>query len=322
MPGRRQAINAIRRIGDLDLAECNVELYLAATTADEPTPDYQYVQITADVANEFREVFRNVREHLESEIVLRAYDAGSKPDSHEVEYFVLEDFEVVNAQILPLVSIARPQVFSADEEFVGRLRFYVMVMRFSDGGGPVYAFRTYSKHKELQQSHMFGFVFARGQFNRVAEPVFLFDSLCDCIATDGVMLVLKQDSFQKVFRYFEMVRRAADATLARIRERIPISNFRAFEDSCRTHIQKLAKLKNIAQKPYLDRITMRDIKKAIRRYQLPVQVTRQDGTEMLVYNENDRWAILRLLDDDYLESIMTDEAYEVTGKRRHERAAE
>jgi hypothetical protein len=35
------------------------------------------------------------------------------------------------------------------------------------------------------------------------------------------------------------------------------------------------------------------------------------------YDPADKWALLRLLDDDYLKSLMTDQNYEVTGKRPH-----
>lgn len=65
----------------------------------------------------------------------------------------------------------------------------------------------------------------------------------------------------------------------------------------------MAKLRNIARKPYLDRITMADIKRVIKHFDLPVKVKREHGKEYLVYDTADRWAILRLLDDDYLESV-------------------
>ena len=56
---------------------------------------------------------------------------------------------------------------------------------------------------------------------------------------------------------------------------------------------------------------------------IPSQQTVQelDGQESLVFDPSDRWAILRLLDDDYLESMMTEQLYEVTGKRLHEGTA-
>lgn len=102
-----------------------------------------------------------------------------------------------------------------------------------------------------------------------------------------------------------------------IKTRIPIANFDDFEVACKGHLQKLAKLKNIAQKPYLQNITMNDIKKVIKTVNLNIQIKKTRGKEMLLFDPADKWALLRLMDDDYLSSVMTNQNYEVTGKRPH-----
>ena len=112
-----------------------------------------------------------------------------------------------------------------------------------------------------------------------------------------------------------MVRKAAKETLAVIRKAIPIENFDEFEEACEGHLQKLAKLNNIASKPYLKAVTMADIKKVIKKFSLPVTTVKKNGKEMLRFDPKDRWSLLRLLDDDYLGSVMTGQNYEVTGKR-------
>lgn len=182
----------------------------------------------------------------------------------------------------------------------------------------MYWCRGYSQQKELAHSRLFGILMSQGQFDQVRAPMFLFDQYLDCVASGEWMFVLRQDGFQKIFRYYEMVKQAAAESLARIEATIPILNFAGFRQDCAGHLQKLAKLRNIARKPYLERITMSDIKRAIKHFNLPVAVKREHGKEYLVYDPADKWAILRLLDDDYLESIMTEQMYEVTGKRVHE----
>jgi len=78
----------------------------------------------------------------------------------------------------------------------------------------------------------------------------------------------------------------------------------------------LSKLKNIAGKTYLAQITIADIKKVMKQFpNLQVRVTKKDGKELLVFDPSDKWALLRLLDDDYLNSVMTGVKYEVSGKR-------
>lgn len=130
------------------------------------------------------------------------------------------------------------------------------------------------------------------------------------------MFVFNKDAFQKIFRFFEMVLKSAKATLRTIKTRVPILNFDDFENACEGHLQMLAKLKNIAGKPYLSKITMADIKKVMKEFpKLTVATVQKNGKEMLVFDPSDKWALLRLLDDDYLKSVMTGENYEVSGKR-------
>jgi hypothetical protein len=59
-----------------------------------------------------------------------------------------------------------------------------------------------------------------------------------------------------------------------------------------------------------------DIKKLLKHFpNLGLKTVQKNGKEMLVFDPKDKWALLRLLDDDYLDSVLTGEKYEVTGKR-------
>jgi len=83
-------------------------------------------------------------------------------------------------------------------------------------------------------------------------------------------------------------------------------------------MQMMSKLAQIASKPYLSRVTMQDIRRTIDAFHLDVQIVNETGQEKLLFeaNPNKRWLILKLLDDDYLGSIMTNEKYEVNSKSR------
>jgi hypothetical protein len=79
-----------------------------------------------------------------------------------------------------------------------------------------------------------------------------------------------------------------------------------------------AKVASIAKKPYLPRVTMADIRRTITEFELAVQIDSTGGVDQLVFEptRENRWLILKLLDDDYLGSIMTREKYEVNSKSR------
>ena len=123
-------------------------------------------------------------------------------------------------------------------------------------------------------------------------------------------------SFQRIFKYFEELRAKADETVTTILQHIPISNADAFRAAGTGQMQMMAKLAQIAKKPYLNRVTMQDIRRTIDAFHLDVRIEREDGQDKLVFeaNPNRRWVILKMLDDDYLGSVMTDQKYEVNSK--------
>jgi len=133
------------------------------------------------------------------------------------------------------------------------------------------------------------------------------------------MYIFNQHIFQKIFRFFQLVAETAAETLKTIKAHVPIVNFHDLEAACAGHLQMQAKLKNIASKPYLKSVKMTDIKRVLKDFpDLGVEIVKEKGEEMLLFNPKDKWAVLRLLDDDYLGSVLTGTKYEVTGKRPYQ----
>jgi hypothetical protein len=246
------------------------------------------------------------------------YDPGSKTDSHEIEYLDLTKHDEIGEQFAPLSSLADVPLFEAQDDFVSGLRFYVIIVQ-PQQGPTLYCFRSYTPKKELRRSPLFAAIFEEGTFDRITEPTFLFDNRIHCMARGTLLFVFNKDSFHKIFRFFDMVLETAEKTLATIGTRVPIDNFEEFSEACKGHYQMQAKLKNIANKPYLKNLTMDAVKKVLAEFpDLGVQIIEKGGKEVLVFNPKDKWAFLRLLDDDYLKSLMTGENYEVSGKRPYE----
>ena len=64
---------------------------------------------------------------------------------------------------------------------------------------------------------------------------------------------------------------------------------------------------------------MADIKRVLKQFpELGIEIVKQKGKEMLLLNPKNKWAVLRLLDDDYLGSALTGQKCEVTGKRPYQ----
>jgi len=310
------------RLLELDLSECEVTVCLASSSKDEVLPGFERLLLSAKVTETFRSIAAYTIAHYKKEqsdgnLVLRSYAVESKPESQEVEYMDLSTYESIVDQISQLSALADVEVFQADEKFISGLRFYVIAVQ-PGSGDPVYFFRLYTPKKMLGRSPFFAVVFRQGIYDRVIDPAFLFDYHIDCVSFSDTMFIFKKENFQEMFRFFEMIRRIAEETLKTIRATVPIQNFDEFARDCEGHLAKLVKLRNIAAKPYWGKITIENIKKVIEKNNLPVQITRTNAGEMLVYDPSDKWVLLKLLDDDYLWSLMTDQGYEVTSKRELE----
>ena len=311
----------LESIFNLNLIRSDVDVQICLASCDKDMPDFQRLNVTDKVATHFRGVaakwIGGYKKNLDQDdLVLHPFEAQAKLDRHEMEFISLEEYEGVKEQIEALDNLSGLDLFSAEGSFVDGLRFYtVVVCSKQRGAQPIKLFRFYSPKKELSRSKTFGIALKGGQYDQFEESLFLFDDKFDCFAYGDVLYIKNKDYFQKIFRFYEMLKDAAHETLKTIEEHIPIDNFQAFNAACEGHLQKLAKLKNIASKPYIKTLTIADLKKVITTYNLPVKTVGKGDNEKLQFDTKDKWAILRLLDDDYLESVMTGNHYEVNSKR-------
>lgn len=286
-------------------------LLVAASTDDQPL--LQRLSLHENVALDFLGVARAAALEAGN---LRAYDPGYKPEPGEIVWVPLSDIEGASNLIADLGRIDQAELFAANDEVVRHLRYYAIVV--GTGDRQAVFLRHYSPKKELRRHAAFALILSKGAYSRVKEKVFLFDDEVDCFSWDGTLFIKNVTQFQRIFDYFEGLRKKARATLRAIHKRVPIANLEEFETAVTSNSLMLGKLAAIQRKPYLARITITDVERAIQTFKLPVQVVDNGGGKALVYepSREGRWLILKLLDDDYLDSTMTKEQYEVNSKVR------
>jgi hypothetical protein len=294
-----------------------VTLALATFDENDERPTYRSLSISDDVADAFRGFASNraaivVGLREEGDLDLKEYAATYKLSSHQIEY-VSSDDDVLGPIIRSIPSPAQIPLIGDLKDFVDRVRFYCLVI--SHGNMRAVLFRRYNRTKELLRSKNLVMRLMGDRYERISEPTFQFEPDFDAILFRDFLFVLNKSNFQHIFRYYDQLRSVAKRSLETIRKLVPVSNFDAFGKSCMSHLQKLEKLRNISQKPYLQRVTMKDLKRTIADFKLNIQIVQIDGKEKLLFDTKRRWAILNLLDDDYLGSSMTGIKYEANSKR-------
>jgi len=288
---------------------------VSVLVASEPAADLvlQRLNLRQDLSAEFLAAAQAA--NPDGNMVLRPYDPGYKPDQNELCYLDLAANEAMGELIQQISQVQQAEIFREEDEMVDHLRFYAIVVSPSARRHAVF-FRTYSPKKELTRRAGFAALFGHGHYNKVETKIFLFDRDVDCFSWGGYLFIYNIGAFQRIFRYFDELRARADETVTTILAQVPISNADAFRATGIGQMQMMAKLAQIARKPYLNRVTMQDIRRTIDAFHLDVQIVQEDGQEKLLFeaNPSKRWLILKMLDDDYLGSVMTDQKYEVNSK--------
>ena len=309
----------------LDLAQCDLALCMAAVIDDETVPLYTTVDLSSNLTAGFRQIVTNAlaeysKAWYKRDLELHEYGLESQPADYQFEYMDLSQQEEIQRQIEPLKGFQDLGTFQEGDSTTSSLHFYVIIARPLHGDRtPIYFYRSYTPKNMLSQSRFLAAIWrGENEYDVVTEPVLLFDKHIDCFSRGNDMFIFKKGNFHTIFRFLQEVQKAARETLAIIASgHVRIHNFEQFASDCQKHPSKMLKLRNISKKPYLKTLTLDMIKRVLHRRELGnigVEIVSVDDTQMLLYDAKKPWALLKLLDDDYLWSIMTDQNYEVTGK--------
>lgn len=296
-----------------DAPDVNV-VVATAPRRDDPVALHRLGMTTA-VAQDFRDGAYNALPEDLDEVTLVAYDPIYRPQPNELLYLPLDEVAEIEELVEAITDVSAAPQFTPDDKLVRQLRFYATVI--SDDDADAVFFRAYSPRKELTRGKGFAAMFDDGVFQKVENKTFLFDDDADCFAWGDHMFIRHLSAFHRIFRYFEQLRESADETLDDVLQHVPISNEDDFRDACKGQLQMLAKLASISRKPYLPALTMDAIRTTIDTVGLDVSVVDEDGQDKLVFDpstQETRWAILKLLDDDYLQSLMTQLLYDASSK--------
>lgn len=311
----------LQKIFSLDLWQCNLEVCLASAQPDNTVPTFRRIHMSQRMADMFREAIVSALEPFKKgtqdrDIVLHDFTVDTVKPEHEIEHLDLSDYDTITRQIAPLAQYQGMSHFEdRDRVFVERLHFHVILVQPRQGQ-PVYFFRKYTHTQLLSESPHFAMrLLDKDLYDHVSEPTYLFDRHVDCISCGDNMFILQKNNFYAIFNFIEELEKVAKQTLELLRQKDLIYNFDRFAHDCEQDQNKILKLKNISMQPYLNTITIEDLERTIQQYDLKVPVVTVGGKKKVQYESKDRWGILNLLDDVYLDSAMTSASYFAKGKR-------
>ena len=314
-----EIISSRKRLEALDGDHFRAHGFVGVESMSGDGHDVSLLNVSNEIGEEvFKPILMDAISFLSSQADLVPYESGYRPDRHQacvLEVDTAEEIRALSAGILDLQNLS---YFGHEPSAINRLRFHGFVGEKS-GGTPVATIRLISPKKELGKSRFFGLAFSGGNYNRVDDRTFLFDSATDFVLHEHLLYILNGSAFDRMFGRIETEMSEVRAGMALILGRIPVSNADELIYACVSQMQMRSKIRSIAKKAYLARVTMDNIRATIDEFSLDIDID-DDG---LVFDNapSRRWEILKLLDDDYLGSVMTGEKYETNSKRSWRRGS-
>jgi Kiwa protein KwaB-like len=274
------------------------------------------VQLTKDLANDFSEIARKAIPPND-EVSLLPYVASYNPRLGEVMYISLDTDAKVKPIVDDLIAFQNIEHLKSKTDVSDNLKFYSLVYGVKKDDR-ISLIRATSEKLELSKGVRLPAILRSGTFSKLKQQVFLFDRYMDGAAAEGYFFIFNKKAFERLFQYYEELRANAENTVNLVTKYIPISNLADFKTACTTQVRFMDKLASVSRSPYLTSITIEQIKAVIKEFDLSVPIVEEEGTEKIVFEKapEKRWEILKLLDDDYLRSVMTNEKYAANSKLR------
>jgi hypothetical protein len=279
---------------DLDAAT------FARSRGDAP-PEPRALSLAGDAEGFFRDVIATRVGDLLSPLAwaLKRLDPLYKPDDDEVEWQRLDALDPVAYAIGKLANTSATLPFDGgDEAYKQRLIYWAVTLTHTDGRQAQF-FRSFTASAELKRKRGAAFVSRNGTFTVVEDAIFLFDDQIDCFAFGDYVYILRKRDFRRIFDQLQAVLRRAKKAAQDLHRQVPIANVLA-----------------VRRRDYFGRLSYAMLAPVIAEFSLNIPTAEVDGVTQLVFasEPDQRFRILKLVDDDYLNSSMTDHRYEVNSK--------
>jgi DNA gyrase/topoisomerase IV subunit A len=164
-----------------------------------------------------------------------------------------------------------------------------------------------------QSKNLWAYAIKNGVFNKLTDSILTIDKDIDCIYYDGKMFILDKIQFEKIFSFMDKFILEIDANICHLEEKSLVDDIAALQKLCKSDPRKLKKLNKVLKSDILNSLNTKRISEINRQYNLDLNFT-EDGK--IIVSHKNIWTVLRVLDDEYLESPMTDNKYEVHSKVR------
>jgi len=296
---------------------CTLEVFAVAREGEQ-APLVTRVLLGASLDLTFREAAAGRAADL-AERTPRPYSPAAELSRGEVMH--LEPVTGLLAGLQDTVATGDVAPYDPDATWVAHLRLLAARVTTTDGAHLTF-WRELRPTARLERSRVVAALWRGDRFDRLAEEhVLLLDGRFDAVVVGGMALFTAKGTFERLFDFVAELRRSAAATYLEVTRELRIEGAADLEAACTSNPAMMAKMASIRRHlegdtGYREAMTMDRLVAFVQAHpETEVEVTGCGDQARLVFrSDRRRYKILKLLDDDYLHSLLTSRSYEANSK--------
>jgi hypothetical protein len=269
--------------------------------------------------------FRTIAQQYASALAQRtpvAYDVGRVPAGYELAHVAADEVPNLTEILAVVEQPVDVELFQPDSPAARALRFYIVGIHTANAGW-VHFLKAKGATLRLQRTRKIAAVMRGAAYSRLEADPLIFDATFDAVIANGTVLITSQANFLRALDFVEQARELAGQTVDTLAAQLAITNLADFRATAVNDLNMVSKLRSIATKiatdpGYAAAMTTANVIAFATTNNIPIDTQDVAGETRLVFRTDParRWRILKLLDDDYLHSQLTQFDYEVNSKSR------
>jgi nucleotide-binding universal stress UspA family protein len=318
-PTAAQAADALHALPPL----ATLGIGFMVITADNVGAHHAHsVNLSAAGAAGLAEIAENTRTRVNKATHISYGPAVLIPPSHVMH--VTQSAAATLSAIQSVVEAADADAFDPGADHAKNAS--MVAARFATSDGKTVTFyRVADTLLQFTKNKVFSLIRRDGQYDRLAPAdVLLMRAEFDVVVIDGHAFFFLKPTFERAFGFLEELKKASAATFDSVTNGLRITGLAELRAACTTQPQMMAKMASIRRSmdedpSYAAAMTMPKLLAYVEANPLVnIEIEGTGATRSLVFNPAPatRFQIVKLLDDDYLRSVLTDRDYEAGSKIR------
>ena len=276
------------------------------------------IALTTDAQMEIAEIAQNTREILAESTLLAYGPAVLLPQQHWMHVSASEAATLTAVEAIGQQADLLP--FDATNS--GKLKMVAARFTTKDQQSVVF-YRIADSLMELKSSKILGLVRSGNVYSRlVPADVILLRTDFDVIVIDGFAFFRKKATFERAFGFLEELKNTSLSTFNAVTSQLTIQGMDDLRAACTSQPQMMAKMSSIKRsmdedQAYAQAMTMSNLIAYIEQHpHVEIEIAGTGSDRQLVFDPSPkrRFQILKLLDDDFLHSVLTARDYEANSK--------